>query len=123
MIIAVDFDGTCVDHAFPNIGVAVDDVIWGLRELVEMGHQLVLWTCRENDLEPGGRQYLEEAEAWFDDRGITLAGLNERPDDGQDYRRKGLRRKLFADVYIDDAIIGGFPGWKTVVEEIRKMGN
>lgn len=121
MIIAVDFDGTCVRHAFPDIGPEVEDATWGLHELVKMGHELVLWTCREND--PDGRKYLDEAAGWFADRSIPLAAMNERPPDNKDFRRMYLRRKLFADVYIDDAIIGGFPGWVTVVKKIRKMGS
>ncbi len=123
MIIAVDFDDTCTHGAFPDIGPEIHDATWGLRELVKMGHLLVLWTCREND--PDGRKYLDEAAAWFAERDIPLVGVNERPPDGLDYRirRLYLRRKLYADVYVDDAIIGGFPGWKAVVKAIGKMGS
>ncbi len=120
MIIAIDFDDTCAHNAFPDIGPEMPDAAWGLRELIKMGHELVLWTCREND--PGGRQYLAEAANWFAERSIYLSAVNERPPDRKDFRRMYLRRKLYADVYIDDAIVGGFPGWGAVVKAIRKMG-
>ena len=37
MIIGIDFDGTCVKHAFPSIG---DDIgaVPVLKELVDNGH-------------------------------------------------------------------------------------
>ena len=121
MIIAIDFDDTCVRNAFPDIGSAMPNATWGLQELVKMGHQLVLWTCREND--PEGRDYLQEAVEWFAKRKIPLVGVNERPPDNIDYRRMYLRRKLYADIYVDDAILGGFPGWLAVVEKIKWMGS
>ena len=49
MILAIDFDDTCVHNAFPDIGPELEAATWGLHELVKMGHLLVLWTCREND--------------------------------------------------------------------------
>ena len=46
MIIGIDFDGTCVKHAFPAIG---DDIgaVPVLKELVDKGHKLILFTMRE----------------------------------------------------------------------------
>jgi hypothetical protein len=32
-----------------------------------------------------------------------------------------LRRKIVADAYIDDRIVGGFPGWLTVLRRIRRL--
>ena len=46
MIIAVDFDGTVVEHDFPEIGKAVPGALEGLKKLQSAGHRLVLWTCR-----------------------------------------------------------------------------
>ena len=45
MIIAVDFDGTCVKHAYPKIGEDIG-AIPVLKQLVNDGHQLVLNTMR-----------------------------------------------------------------------------
>jgi len=48
MIIAVDFDGTCVAYDFPNIGQDIGAVPV-LEELVAAGHKLILWTVRGDD--------------------------------------------------------------------------
>ena len=48
MIICVDFDGTCVSHAYPDIG---DDIgaIPVLKAMVEAGNLLILYTMRSDD--------------------------------------------------------------------------
>ena len=48
-IIAVDFDGTIVSHAYPNIGREVPNAIRVLKKLQEQGTQLILWTMRSGD--------------------------------------------------------------------------
>ena len=65
MIIAVDFDGTCVKHAYPKIGEDIG-AIPVLKRLVKDGHQLVLNTMRS-------RGTLVEAVQWFEDNGIKLS--------------------------------------------------
>jgi hypothetical protein len=45
MIIAIDFDGTCVTHEYPYIGKDIGAVPV-LKELVSSGHQLILFTMR-----------------------------------------------------------------------------
>ena len=62
MVIAVDFDGTCVTHEFPNIGKDIGAVPI-LKELIKKGHKLILYTMRSGDL-------LEEAVNWFAYNGI-----------------------------------------------------
>jgi len=45
LVLAIDFDGTCVTHDFPRIGseIGAPPV---LRALVSSGHKLVLFTMR-----------------------------------------------------------------------------
>ena len=64
MVIAIDFDGTCVTHAFPNVGkeIGAVDVI---KALVNKGHKIILFTMR--DLE-----YLTPAVAWFEKNDIPF---------------------------------------------------
>ena len=93
MIIAIDFDGTVVDNCWPRIGEEVPGAVDALMALVVAGHDLVLWTCRCD-------APLEDAVAWFADRGIPLAGVNESP------RGVGISPKLSADLYIDDKCLG-----------------
>ena len=75
MIIAVDFDGTCVTHKFPEMGedIGAEEV---LKKLVKKGDKLILNTMRSNMPE---RNYLDEAVAWFKEKGIPLYGINENP--------------------------------------------
>lgn len=47
MIIAVDFDGTCVTHEFPRVGVEIG-AAEVLKELTDKGHQIILFTMRSH---------------------------------------------------------------------------
>ena len=112
MIIAVDFDGTVVKHAYPKIGEDIGAVPV-LKEFVRQGHQIVLNTMRSGQL-------LDEAAQWFADNGIQLAGKNFCP--GQ--ATWTTSPKVYAQVYIDDAALGAptimdekgniFIDWRTV---------
>ena len=50
MYIAVDFDGTIVEHRYPKIGREKPFAIETLKKLRKDGHQLILWTVREGRL-------------------------------------------------------------------------
>jgi hypothetical protein len=93
MIIAIDFDGTCVTHDYPKIGKDIGAAIF-LRLMVENGHKLILWTMRSGIP-------LEEAVKWFDINGIKLWGINQNPD-----QNWTTSPKAFAQLYIDDAGLG-----------------
>ena len=93
MIIALDFDGTCVTHEYPNIGKDIGAVPV-LKALVNSGHQLMLWTMRS------GKE-LEEAEQWFKDNDIPLWASNKNPN-----QNWSTSNKQFANMYIDDAALG-----------------
>lgn len=94
MIIAVDFDGTVVDHRYPDIGPEVPGAVEGLRKLVDASHVLILWTMRSGES-------LYDAVRWYADREIPLFGANKNPD-----QRWTTSPKAFAHVYIDDAAYG-----------------
>ena len=50
MIIAVDFDGTIVEHKYPKIGKEVPFAIATLKKLQAERHLLILWSVREGKL-------------------------------------------------------------------------
>ena len=50
MVIAVDFDGTIVEHRYPEIGEERPFAVETLKKLAEHRHKLVLWTMREGQL-------------------------------------------------------------------------
>ena len=94
VVIAVDFDGTCVTHDYPYIGSDIGAVPV-LRELVDAGYNLVLNTMRSCRLE-------KDAVKWFKENNIPLYGVNCNPDQ----KSWTSSPKVFADLYIDDAALG-----------------
>lgn len=50
MIIAVDFDGTIVEHKYPEIGRELPFAIETLKKLQQERHRLILWSVREGKL-------------------------------------------------------------------------
>ena len=72
MIIAIDFDGTCVTHDYPRIGKDIGAVPV-LKKIVENGHRLLLLTMRSGDK-------LDEAKKWFEDNEIPIWSANENPE-------------------------------------------
>ena len=109
MIIAVDFDGTIVEHAYPRIGRPIPFAIDVLKKLQqEERHTLLLWTIREGDL-------LEEAVDYCARNGITFYAVNKNyPEEEQG----ACPRKLMADIFIDDKNIGGLPDWGIIYRAI-----
>jgi len=102
MIIAVDFDGTLVEHRYPAIGKEILFAFETLRELQKQNHQLILWTIRS------GKE-LEEAIEYCRQRGIEFYAVNKSyPEEKYDPE---ISRKINADLFIDDRNIGGLPGW------------
>lgn len=116
IIIGVDFDGTIVEHKFPEIGEPLPAAFDVLKQLKRAGYKLMLWTCRE-DLP--SRPLLTEATEFCRNHGIVFDYVNASP---RDYRPEDcLRRKPDMDVLIDDRVLGGFAGWdaigKTIFQE------
>lgn len=104
MIIAVDFDGILArdDGQFPEIGPPVYSMVSFVRELIDMGHEVVLWTSRTGAA-------LEDAVAWCKDRGLRFCAVNENaPSNIAKYAAAypNGTRKVSADIYIDDHNVG-----------------
>ncbi|EDM26753.1 hypothetical protein LNTAR_18940 [Lentisphaera araneosa HTCC2155] len=113
LTIAIDFDGTCVEHKYPDIGKEMPGASQTLRSLALREHRLILWTCREDFPDNPEAQYLSEAIQWFKEREIPLAGINKVPVEF-DFRGEVGGRKPVFDMVIDDTNFGGFPGWPTI---------
>ena len=73
LTIAVDFDGTCVEHEYPHTGNDAEGAVEVLRELVGNDCRLILYTMRSGAL-------LAKAEQWFKDRKIPLFAVNANPE-------------------------------------------
>ena len=101
MIIAIDFDGTCVTHEYPKVGKDIG-AIPVLKELTQKGHQLMLWTMRGTRTQPSDT--LQDAVNWFKQNDIPLWGINENPEQTQSGWTNS--NKQYAQLYIDDAALG-----------------
>lgn len=122
IIIGVDFDGTCTTHDYPNIGIDIG-AIPVLRELVENGHKLILFTMRSKDT-------LKDAVDWFKLHNIELYGVNVNPS--QKFWTESP--KAYCQLYIDDAALFAplvhnerlsdrpYINWSLVREELVKQG-
>lgn len=108
MIIAVDFDGTIVEHRYPDIGREKPFAIETLKKLTEEQHRLILWTVRKGKL-------LQEAVEFCRTRGLDFYAVNRNfPEENEPEERK-----LRADLWIDDRNLGGLPDWGTIYRMIR----
>jgi len=100
MYICVDFDGTVVDHRYPQIGKAVPGALTWLKRLQDHGAKIILYTMRSDSKEDG--DLLQDAVQYLESNGISLYGVNRNPD--QDGWTSSP--KAYGDVYVDDAAIG-----------------
>jgi hypothetical protein len=111
MIIAIDFDGTIVEHDYPKIGKPVPFAIETLLKLQEERHRLLLWTVRDGKL-------LDEAIDYCEKRGLKFYAANKNfPEE----EAASATRKLNADLYIDDRNVGGLPDWGVIYNIIKGM--
>lgn len=111
MIIAVDFDGTIVEHKYPKIGKEKPFAIATLKRLQHEGHRITLWTVREGEL-------LQQAVDFCRVRGLEFYTVNANFSD-EHSEEQGYSRKIKADIFIDDRNLGGLPDWSTIYEMIH----
>ena len=96
LIIAIDFDGTIVNHEYPRIGEPVPNAIEWIKKFRSLGADIILYTMRSGD-------QLDEAISYLDSKGITdLYGYNTNPDQ----HLWTDSPKIYAHKYIDDAAVG-----------------
>lgn len=122
-IVAVDFDGTCVTHEYPEIGPEVPNAVEVLRKLNQNEVRIILWTIRSGEA-------LHDAVNWFVARGIRLWAVNKNPQQ----RFWSKSPKCYAPVYIDDAALGcpliypedgntrPYADWSAIEKLLEKIG-
>lgn len=109
LVIAIDFDGTIVEDAYPKIGKPRIFAFETMKRLQKEGHRLILWTYRSGSK-------LEDAVQFCKENGITFYAVNQSfPEEKYD---NSVSRKIYADIYIDDRNIGGVLGWGEVFQII-----
>ena len=113
MIIAVDFDGTIVEHKYPEIGQEVPFAIDTLKMLIKDQHRLILWSVREGAL-------LDEDVEWCRARGVEFYAVNKDYPEEEKEKNNHFSRKLKADFFIDDRNVGGLPEWGQIYQMISQ---
>jgi hypothetical protein len=113
MTIAVDFDGTIVEHCYPEIGQEIPFATDTLKMLIKDHHRLILWSVREGKL-------LEDAINWCRERGVEFYAVNRDYPEEKEENNQHFSRKLKADVWIDDRNLGGLPDWGTIYRMISR---
>lgn len=108
-ILAIDFDGTIVEDAYPKIGKPRLFAFETLLKLQEKGHRLILWTYRS------GRK-LQESVAFCKENGIEFYAVNKSyPEEILD---DSISRKIHADIFIDDRNFGELPDWGKIYRDV-----
>lgn len=112
MTIAVDFDGTIVEHKYPEIGKEIPFAIETLKRLKSKNYKLILWTAREGKL-------LEDAVNYCKERGLEFYAINADSPDAL-VQEKHAARKLKVDMFIDDRNLGGLPDWGVIYQMVTR---
>jgi len=110
LTIAVDFDGTIVEHKYPQIGRELSFATDTLKELQKKGHKLILWTYRT------GKE-LDEAVGFCKERGLEFYAVNRNYP--EEKLTENVGRKILADMYIDDRNFGGMPAWTDIYQTLH----
>ena len=111
--IAVDFDGTIVEHRYPEIGKELPFATETLRTLIKEHHRLILWSVREGKL-------LQDAIDWCHERGVYFWAVNRDYPEEEENKNNHFSRKIKADYFIDDRNIGGLPDWGQIYRMISE---
>jgi len=110
--IAVDFDGTIVEDAYPGIGAPKIFAFETLLKLKSEGYRLILWTYRHGER-------LQEAVDFCKKNGLEFYAVNSSFE-GEVFDSATQSRKIDADWFIDDRNLGGFPGWGEIYNIIKE---
>ncbi len=100
MYICVDFDGTVVDHRYPEIGSPAPGALIYLKKFIALNAKIILFTMRADGGSHG--PVLSKAVEYLQKNGVQLYGVNRNPS--QDSWTSSP--KAFGHIYIDDAAVG-----------------
>jgi len=114
LTLAIDFDGTIVEDAYPKIGKPKLFAFETLKKLQQDGHRLILWTYRYGKI-------LQDAVEFCKKNGLEFYAINcSFPNEEYDSKKS---RKINADLFIDDRNIGGFYGWGEIYQLLSESDN
>jgi hypothetical protein len=103
MNIAIDFDGTIVELAYPDIGALMPYAKKVIQKWKNEGHTILINTCRVGEFAKAAKDFLIK-------NGVPFDYFNENSMDEITFYGHDSR-KICADIFIDDKNIGGLPSW------------
>ena len=109
--IAIDFDGTIVEHKYPEIGKEILFAFETIKALQKQKHQLILWTYRS------GKE-LDDAVEYCRQNGVEFYAVNASYPE-EEFDEDFSSRKIDADIFIDDRNIGGMIPWGEIYQMIN----
>ena len=115
LIVAVDFDGTIAGRDENHNLVVIPGADTYIRKIKELGHTVILYTCREGKNQWKAEKFMEEHNIPFDLINANFEGHATKY--GHD------SRKINADVYVDDKAVGGMPAWEDVYNWVVKKSH
>ena len=112
-ILAIDFDGTIrkCKRATEEGYELMPYCRYALRKLHLAGFRMILWTCRS-------KAWCKEVVEFMEEEDILkyFECINENVPNVYWWNT----RKVYADAYIDDLNLQGFPGWLTTLEILKE---
>jgi hydroxymethylpyrimidine pyrophosphatase-like HAD family hydrolase len=112
LVIAIDFDGTIVEEAYPQLGKLRKGAKKYINKLYDDGHIIIINTCRSGVHQNAAFKMLIGLDVNFD-----LMNENH-PSVIAQYHNDS--RKISADLYIDDKNLVKLPSWKEKYKLIKK---
>lgn len=113
MVIAIDFDGTIVEDAYPAIGEPKIFAFETIKEIQKAHHQIILWTHRQGE-------ELAEAVEFCKKNGVDFYAVNNSfPEEV--FEPNSASRKLNCEMFISHKNIGGIEGWGEMWQEIKSI--
>lgn len=115
LIIAIDFDGTIVEHIYPQIGKLKHSAKEVINKLFDEGHEIIIWTCRCN----AHSEYedLTDMKYFLQENEIKYTKINSNSDSVP----YGCKPKIYSDIYIDDKNLFYIDDWNIIYKEIKRI--
>jgi len=129
MIIYLDFDGTVVEHDYPEIGQLNPNSLEVIKKLQEAGHSIILNTMRVEFEDGSMKEALDFINLHPEVPGINISRRTER----KIYPQRWDLEKNENDLYIDDiapniplikaSIVDGWMvDWREIERQLIKKG-
>jgi hypothetical protein len=111
-VIAIDFDGTVVDHLFPAVGELKLNAKRVINRIHEAGNEIIMWTCRSE------REHILDMEQFLFKNGIKYDKVNSNSD----LVSFGCWPKIYYNILIDDRALFFKDNWLLIEKELERIG-